>query len=544
MGPEMRKPGLFLLFCLCFAACGSRPEVWVHPYLAPLDRQAVPPSAPEKILSLRAAPGEYEPAVFAVRSQRAATLSVRIEDSQGPNALPAGWCGLDRVESLADTTPPNRLYPVSGPVEASPGVTRFFWLTVRPPEDAAPGIYTGHIKVESGSSTQTLEVSCEVLPFHLEESPITGGAFMWLIDLPSGWYRDMKEHGLDAIQFFTWEWGIRPMEHDRSAWPWDPEPIKIENHGGRIGLDFTAFDRIMGSLDSAGMRGPVVISLGNDHHLFYECRIAEKFGLPVDTSEAVDGKGMIAPALSPRLDSLFVDGLRQLRDHWREKAFPQELVILIYDEPTERLLERCKNRYDLIKQSLPEVRVYGVVMNRRDWARSMLDQCDIIVSNGDFTGCMELAQQNGKGFWVYSFPLEAVHTSRFDMGCLPWRVNAQGAFFWMYNYWFYDPDNCVVYMDSADPNRLVRSIAWEGIREGMDDLRYFATAEKLAGAAQADRQEAARERLEAIRSSIDPSRRRAVAGGEGRDEASVLKYYGEPQRVRDEVIRLILDLSR
>jgi hypothetical protein len=289
------------------------------------------------------------------------------------------------------------------------------------------------------------------------------------------------------------------------------------------------------------MGGPVVISLGNDHHLFYECRIAEEMGWSVETSEEIDGKAIIAPPVNSKIDRLYVDGLRQLREHWEEKAWPQELILLIYDEPTERLLERCKSRYDLLKRAMPDTRVYGVVMNRRQLAERMLDQMDIIVANGDFLSNRDLAREEGKGYFVYSGPLRSVALSRYNMGCLPWSVDAEGVFFWMYNYWFYNPDGCAVYMDPDDPNQLVPSTSWEAVREGMDDLRYFATAETLIENAPADKQSVARESLERLKASLDPNYgRRFRRRGE---REPIAEDFLEVQRARDTAIEVILSLQ-
>jgi hypothetical protein len=527
----MKKALLLLLFVACSGTGEHKLAVWSYPYLMPMKKEAPAPEVLEKTISMTVTPGEFEPAAFAVRASGQTTVGVTLEWDEGDYSLQPAWCELSKVESLSDSTEPNRLRDFSGPQELSSGRTQFFWLTVHPPENTLPGTYTGRVQVKSGSFSQELYITCEVLPFRLAGSPVRGGAFMWLVDLPTGWYKDMQEHGIDGIQFFTWEWAIRPMAHNRSAWAWDPEPIKIENRDGRLVLDFSAMDRIMGETGAAGMKGPVVISLGNDFHMFYECRIAEKFGLPVDT---VDRR--IGPPLSPKLDSLFVEGLRQIRDHWREKSYTQELEILIYDEPTHGLLARGKNRYDLIKKNFPEIRVYGVVMDKRELAEQVQNQCDIIVANGDFDGCREVARKYGKGFYVYG-SMGPVNYARFRMGCLPWRAGSQGAFFWMYNYWFYSPDGCAVYMDSRDPNRLVRSTQWECIREGIDDLRYFATAESLLVHAPAAKKESAQAQLEMLRTSIDTEYDSAPPEGK-----NPLEHYNEPQRIRDQVIEIIFEV--
>ena len=102
-------------------------------------------------------------------------------------------------------------------------------------------------------------------------------------------------------------------------------------------------------------------------------------------------------------------------------------------------------------------------------------------------------------------------TSRYNMGCLPRKVQAQTAFFWMYNYWSYDPDGCAVYRHPDDPEKLVRSTAWEAIREGRDDLRYIATAERIIAQAPEEVRLKAAKRFAKAQKSPDQQRVREAA---------------------------------
>jgi len=49
-------------------------------------------------------------------------------------------------------------------------------------------------------------------------------------------------------------------------------------------------------------------------------------------------------------------------------------------------------------------------------------------------------------------------------------------------------------------------------------------------------------KLEKLKQSIQPRRRANRLRGPTADEAALLKYFNEPQRIRDEVIGIILDL--
>jgi hypothetical protein len=298
----------------------------------------------------------------------------------------------------------------------------------------------------------------------------------------------------------------------------------------------------MDDLNAAGMAGPVIISLGNDYHLHYERRIAEVFGIPLVRGPEVGGKSMWGPEVSPELDKLFVSGLRQIKAHWLDKGWPQELVLLIYDEPTERLLDRAKNRYDLLKTALPETRVYGVVMNRREWAESMLDQMDIIVANGDFDAMKKLAVEYDKDYWVYG-GIRGVAQARFNKGFLPWKVGAAGVFTWMYNYFDYSLDGCMVMPDPANPEKFLRSVYWEAVREGADDLRYVATAGRLAAASSSSVGRSAANKLARVKADIElKGWRTSELTPNVLDKPEMVACYNSTQDVRTRLIEIILSL--
>jgi len=497
-----------LMVLVLATPCRAAITAWAHDYLEFMSKTSAAPIYPDTLLNLRVTRGEYEPVSFAVRSTEAVSLSVSVISGEGPTALPLEWVEIHQLRSLGPTTDYNRLNEIQGAITLAPETNYYFWITVHPPVNAPAGTFAAEVVLRTPVENRILPLRCEVLPFTLADSPITGGVFMAGTDIPASWYRDMNEHGLNAIQFF-----------------WSGTGIQVRREAEQLVLDFSGLDHFMANFLAGGMNGPVTISLGNDYNMHYERAIAEAFDIPVIRYPDIGGKQAWGPEVSPLLDSLFAEGLRQIRDHWNSMNYP-ELVVLIYDEPTERLLERHKSRFDLLKTVMPDTRVYGVVMNRRAWAEDMSDQCDIIVSDGDYLGCRDAAFAHGLDYWVYSFPLDSVSKSRYRMGLMAWRSDAQATWFWMYNYWNYDPDGCAVYPHPDDPERLIRTTYWEGIREGIDDIRYMATARSLIEEAGAEAQWAA-EKIDLIRESINPE---------------VMITEERITQIRDELIEIILAL--
>ncbi|MGB2823480.1 MAG: hypothetical protein WBF17_21050 [Phycisphaerae bacterium] len=62
----------------------------------------------------------------------------------------------------------------------------------------------------------------------------------------------------------------------------------------------------------------------------------------------------------------------------------------------------------LFRERFPDVRLYGVTMNRLKWAETVLDT-DILVSNGDFGRIRALATRHGKAAWFYGGLLDKGH---------------------------------------------------------------------------------------------------------------------------------------
>ena len=76
----------------------------------------------------------------------------------------------------------------------------------------------------------------------------------------------------------------------------------------------------------------------------------------------------------------------------------------------------------------------------------------------------------------------------------------------------------------------------------MDDLWYFATAEKLIERAPAEKKIAAAAQLAKVRESLDTKGRRRMRRGQAMDETAQLNYFNVSQNTREKVISIILEL--
>ena len=119
-----------------------------------------------------------------------------------------------------------------------------------------------------------------------------------------------------------------------------------------------------------------------------------------------------------------------IKDHAKADDWP-EIVFIIYDEPTERLMEEHEHRYQFIKSFWPELRIYGVTMNRIEWAEDIQHMVDIFVANGDFAEISQLGKHTAKPFWLYGSGSSRDGASlRHRYAWTAWAHDAGASWFW------------------------------------------------------------------------------------------------------------------
>jgi hypothetical protein len=143
--------------------------------------------------------GEYEPVTVAlVPLRNLGKVRVSASDLVGPGAtilassIDVGYVSyrISRVtmEGTVYTIAPRLIMP-GGVVEMPQGITRRFWMTVRVPADARPGIYKGTIAIRTAQG-ETCEVPLQfrVRSGQLDPVDIPAGPFGYTIGIP--WFGD------------------------------------------------------------------------------------------------------------------------------------------------------------------------------------------------------------------------------------------------------------------------------------------------------------------------------------------------------------------
>ncbi len=191
--------------------------------------------------SVYAALGRSEPVSFAVRPLKdMGKAKVVVGDFKGS----AGVISADKCESsvvrhlgirrsgISYSILPQMLRSFTT-VDLPANLTREFYVTVRVPDDAAPGEYAGSITLTSDAGlNEVLNVKLTVLPFKLDNSDYVFGFFGAIPDEKIG--RMLVEYGMNSLS--------GGPDIGLSGWDAKKEPI----------LDFTAMDKYMAMLKRSG----------------------------------------------------------------------------------------------------------------------------------------------------------------------------------------------------------------------------------------------------------------------------------------------------
>jgi len=506
------------------------------------------PSTGEGVLSVTACPGEFEPASFAVRALKDVEgLKLTISDlksDQAARPIPSSavdsyvvkcWYqsgrdihfrneriltpelllkddALVRVDfekkqnhlRSTDSSGKTSYILISGtdssnlenvsvrdakelqPVEIPAGTVKQFWLTVRVPEEAKPGEYSGQVRLIAKNGTESrLPIRLRVLPFKLE-----GPVLRYSI-----YYRGrLRKNGTGSIS---------------SEWK-SPQQYEAE----------------MRDMNAHGVPYPTVYQGYDPDLLIQMFKLRKKAGLlkgPLYTL----GIGTGSPTNPDQLAAL-QNGVRK----WIEIAAAHGYgPVYVYgiDEARGERLKAQQKAWEGVKEAGGRV----FVACYKGTFEAMGDRLGLAVFAGRPDG--EEARKYhriGSKIFCYANPqvgVEEPETYRRNFGLLLWKADYDGAMDYAYQHSFghiWNDFDHKRYRDHVfaypTANGVIDTIQWEGFREGVDDVRYLSTLLKA---------------IEKARQSYSPLAAEAERWLEQLDPA------GDLDRLRDEMMEWILKLQ-
>jgi hypothetical protein len=448
-----------LIVPVLLALCGvvsAETELYVTDTLAPQELSIKPlGGSPSTAARIFASPGEYEPVSFALRpKERLTAVMIRGGDLKGDaGAIPAanvrvrsveGYHGKDR-DILMDLGRPWDMPALS---------KELFWVTVRAPEDARPGIYRGAVTVTSGERpVAALQLELEVLPIRLEEPPFALGYNYSSPKDPAALaahLADMREHGMTTVA---------PLYNFHL-------PI-LDDDTSELGAFIEAYKK-------AGFRRPLY------------------FATPMELGlNGLTGYGSVD---SKRFQQKYIEVMRKLYAETQKHGVP--VLFSIGDEFTNKGVKGVEFAGKLARfvyEEFPEIATTSDMNGYRE-VLAMAPYLNVATFNNGWDGIdhhNEGRRLINKGFLG---ELQA------RTGAIPWLVNADsgrlpfGFFFWkMAKYgvrgkveWYYclgrNEKGSVVRLDDG---AIYPTLDYERGREGIDDLKYLCTLENVIARAKA-----------------------------------------------------------
>jgi len=408
------------------------------------------------------------------------------------------------------TVPTERGLLTEVPFDLAAAQTQGFWLTLSAPEDAKPGRYEATVTLSSrGAPPLVLPMEIEVLPFRLERPADR----WWLLYADSGRWakmtdeqvlaelRDMRRHGMDGL-----------IEGALGT----PDVSQLRE--GKVTYDASRFRKYSELARQAGMGGPHVInSAGAD-------LVKRTLGINADLT-----KGPWPPEVTAGVQAIARAAVEATKD------LPSKWYYYGVDEPSG---DNTFAIQDYQAWHDGGARTYATFYNPSFLEKAsafLTAPCFVVglVSNEQRAKeAREACERTGAEFWWYGtgcyvnpFPQEGfMWNNRYGAGLLFWKTGARAAATWTFCrphedvFNDFDGSNanraepkeqCTVYPhflkadDWSTYQGAIPTIAWESLREGVDDYLYLYTLTSLIRQAQASPLEAAREAAEEAQATLD-----------------------------------------
>jgi hypothetical protein len=384
---------------------------------------------------------------------------VQFNTQDKTNSLKVTMNGQEQYINISD---PNGSFPDGAviqdadtlqPLSLSTKTNRQIWITIHVPDSAASGEYQGKLGIElPGNQSQSVDVKLEVLPFKLEDSVLEYSIY----------YRGK----------------------------YDPDRAKPLSDDWK---DLTQYESELKNMRDHGVDNPNVYQPLNENRVKQVLSLRNEIGLPTENL-------YVLGTSTGKLAHISLEELLQEVVKWQSLASSygyDQMYIYGKDEATgDKLLEQ-RNAWQAIHEQGAKVFVactaeaFDLVGDLLDYPilHAGYDKKDQV---GNFKP-EEVAKWHSQGHRVaiYSNPqvgVENPHIYRKNFGLALWANGYDGAMNYAYQHadghiWNdFDGDN---YRDHVfaypTTNGLINTVQWEGFREAVDDVRYLSTLVSLNG---------------------------------------------------------------
>ncbi|MDD2710510.1 MAG: LamG domain-containing protein [Verrucomicrobiae bacterium] len=326
------------------------------------------------------------------------------------------------------------------PVDIPENSNKQFWLTVRMPDHCPAGIFDGKIAYESGANARVkgeVKIRVKVLPFALCEP-----------------------YYISSMYYYP------------------PEKIFYRDYAGQMRREFV-------NMREHGVSNPHIPFWGGSMAEYLKIRSEAGMSNKVIFYSKVVGNPREPEGLE-KVRRMVGDAFEQAKPFGVEQIYFYGL-----DEAKGDVLVSQRKAWKTVHEAGGKIFVAGHVGN----FETVGDIQDLIVMNG-YPSREEAKNWHSANRLIMSYAnpqggVEQSETYRRNFGLLLWQNDYDGASTWMHcedsfptrrdmgaDRNCFMKQSCMVYRTA---NGVLDTVQWEGYREGVDDVRYVTTLQKLIG---------------------------------------------------------------
>jgi len=471
----------------------------VYPDSAPSPQEIV------KEIQTFATPGEYEPVtvgVYPLKPLQAASITVSDLVMGDGQRIPASTvdvrsvsCWLVRANygSTSQYKEVPEMLLKKDKIDLRPRECQRYWITVKVPDDAKPGVYAGSINLAfQNAPAGRLPFKLEVLPFKLLDDPSKSfGMFYYDPRLIASRYSDTPEMRAALEERARLEW-LDMREHGMNTVEMEGQlQVNCVEKKKAYRVDFSKISQSIKLYLSAGL-----IKSGRPVMLRIDSILAKVYRDFVDVAWV---KGIRdTPVGPPEYYEVVTDLIQQIETERKKHPDWPEFFYYPMDEAAGGTSADFLGKMLQAIKKMPGVKTMGTQIFKEEGSDKFQEWLDVWCSGVftlDFAG-MEDARRNGKGFWCYpnfvATNRGVPKAGRMAYGFGFWRSGYSGLIPWHYQAPCGNPFNdfdasygdwCTVYPGADGPIPTQR---WEAMREGIDDYKYIYTLESYIQRAKKD----------------------------------------------------------
>ena len=433
--------------------------------------------------------------------------------------------------------------------DVAEGETAAFWLTLTAQDDAAPGVYEGTVTLGGEDRPPlVLPIRVEVLPFRLQKPAdrywlLYADVFRW------SWGRLSDEQIVAELKDFA-RHGITGLVEV----PLGTADLS-EISAGRARFDAGAYRRIAELCQRAGLPGPHVCALGG-----WPERVRDALGIQCDL-----GRQRWPDEIREGLKAVARAAVEATAD------IPQRWYFYGVDEPAgdnTYAIQDYQAWHDGGALTYATFFDPGFLAQAKEFLTAPCFGVGLVSSETTARAAREACEKTGTEFWWYGtgsyvnpYPQETfMFHNRYGAGYLFWKTGAKAQVSWTFcrphEDVFNDFDGSQA--NPAEPKEqatayphllrpddwttyqgAIPTIAWEALREGIDDYRYLYTLSQTIQQAKDSPNRRARELANRAQETMD-----ALVEAIPWANPMVAQTFetDRMQRVRREVANLIVEL--